>query len=111
MDGVVRGGRTATATCREGDGRSWRRNGRRCRLRPTRIDSLDEEVEGDAAELLPRFDLLGEAPVDGDAVASSATSRPCRLGLGFRVTERKWVRGEREMASVAILTTGGARRQ
>ena len=51
------------------------------RFRAPRLDSAGEEVEGEAAELLPRFDLLGAAPVNGDSTASSAGARPWQLGF------------------------------
>ena len=41
--------------------RRWRR------FTAPRRDSFGGEVEGDAAESLPRVDLLGEAPNGGDA--------------------------------------------
>ena len=55
------------------------------RFRVPRLDSAGEEVEGNAADLLPRFDLLGVVSSSGDARGMAAGRRhPWELGLGFR---------------------------
>ena len=85
-------------------------NGRRRRLRAPRLDSLDEDEEGDEAELLPRFDLLGEAPGDGDAAAGAARSRPW-LRVRVSVSEGKNEQGRERAGSRRSYLHGGARQR
>ena len=58
---------SACSTC---GGRRGRSRGRRRRVRASRLDSFDTEVEGDNAELMVVFDLLREASVDGGVLGS-----------------------------------------
>ena len=93
--GLSREGRQWRRACSTRGGRGRRGIGRPGRVRALRLDSLDEDEEGDEAELLPCFDFLGEAPGDGDAAAGAARSRlkeqampGCRLegGVNRRLT-------------------------
>ena len=63
--------------------------------RVSQLDSLDGEVEGDEAETMVLFDLVGVALDDGDATASSS--------LGSAIAAR--TEREREGASIAFLST------
>ena len=76
----------------DGGGRRGRGNGRRRRFRAPRLDSSGKEVEGVAAELFRRFDLLGEVSNGGDATATA--SAPWRPVRGARVREREQRGGE-----------------
>ena len=70
---------------------------------------MDKDEEGDEAELLPRFDLLGEAPSDGDAAAGAARSQPW---LRVRVSGDRKSEGEREgRVSVGFSSTVEARQR
>ena len=90
-------------------GRRRRRRGRRRRSRAPELDSCEEEEEDDEAELMARFDLLREAPVDGgDAAAATARSRPWRrLGLGFLQRGEKEGEEEQQVAGGLFILQGG----
>ena len=109
--GLSREGRQWRRACSTRGGRGRRGIGRRRRVRAPRLDSLDEDEEGDEAELLSRFDLLGEAPGDGDAAAGAARSRPW-LRVRVSVSEGKNEQGrERERAGLRRSYLHGGARQ
>ena len=68
---------------------------------------MDEEEEGGEAEVFPHSDLLWEAPIDYDAAASSARSRPWRLTererKGAREQGREKGEGREQGQGVGVL--------
>ena len=70
MDGLARGGWTATLACSNGGGRRRGRTEQRRRFRAAPADSFGGKGEGDEAELTVAFTRAGVAGVDGGVLSS-----------------------------------------